>query len=533
MAVGDLLFVVERLAAILGSLRADDLSPSEAASAVSLFVRGENLCGAGKALCAERAARSGEHHRAGHREPATWLQELSGGSKGAALDALGTASSLQLLPGLSDALRSGDICATRASVVAEAASMDRSAEPQLLELARSGSLSELKNAAESVKAAARSVDDDNGRYEAIYRSRHLRTFITRDGAFNGRLRLTPDAGAKLLAVLQPASDFFFEDAREQGTREHHEAYLADALVAVVTGEWPGSPIGDAAPQVAPSTGGPDPRGPDPGGPDPGGPDPGGPDPRGPDCGPGGADAGSAAPDPGGRDGGGPHCGPDGADAGRANRYEGVGEPAPPTPRPAPRPARNRRRTAPERPPATVICRVDLAALRRGSLVTGETCEIPGVGPVPLGVARELFGDSILKVVISDGVDPRTIVHCGRTIPSHLRTALQFRDRCCVVPGCGRTFGLEYDHIVEFAKGGPTTMENLCRLCRPHHALKTRKGYRIKGGPGSWQWLAPGVEERDTPRAGGSPGAGSRDSVPVQVRLVGPLDRHAEIGGLLR
>ncbi|MDA8266222.1 MAG: HNH endonuclease signature motif containing protein [Actinomycetota bacterium] len=499
MAVGDLLFVVERLAAILGGLRADDLSPSEAASAVSLFVRGENLCGAGKALCAERAARSGEHHRAGHREPATWLQELSGGSKGAALDALGTASSLQLLPGLSDALRSGDICATRASVVAEAASMDRSAEPQLLELARSGSLSELKNAAESVKAAARSVDDDNGRYEAIYRSRHLRTFITRDGAFNGRLRLTPDAGAKLLAVLQPASDFFFEDAREQGTREHHEAYLADALVAVVTGEWPGSPIGDAAPQVAPSTGGPDPRGPDPRGPDPRGPD----------------------------------CGPDGADAGSANRYEGVGEPAPPTPRPAPRPAWNRRRTAPERPPATVICRVDLAALRRGSLVTGETCEIPGVGPVPLGVARELFGDSILKVVISDGVDPRTIVHCGRTIPSHLRTALQFRDRCCVVPGCGRTFGLEYDHIVEFAKGGPTTMENLCRLCRPHHALKTRKGYRIKGGPGSWQWLAPGVEERDTPRAGGSPGAGSRDSVPVQVRLVGPLDRHAEIGGLLR
>ncbi len=496
MAVGDLLCVIEQLAAILGGLCADDLSPSEAASAVSLFVRGENLCGTGKALCAERAARSGEHHRAGHRDPATWLQELSGGSKGAALDALETASSLRRLPGLSDALRRGDICPTRARVVAEAASMDRHAEPQLLELARAGSFSELKNAAESVKAVARSVDDDARRYEAIHKSRHLRTFRARDGAFSGRLRLTPDAGARLLAVLQPASDFFFENAREEEAREHNETYLADALVAVVTGEWPGSPTGDAAPQTVPDGGGPEPDGRDGGGPDGGGPDGGG------------------------------------VDSGRANCHEGVGEPAPPTPRPAPRRARDRRRTPPERPFATVICRVDLAALRRGSLATGETCEIPGVGPVPLGVARELFGDSILKIVISDGVDPRTIVHCGRTIPSHVRTALQFRDRCCVVPGCGRTFGLEYDHIVEFAKGGPTTMENLCRLCRPHHALKTRKGYRIKGGPGTWQWLAPKVEGQDRARASGGPGAGYPDSVPVQVCLVRPLDRHAEVGGLV-
>jgi hypothetical protein len=359
-------------------------------------------------------------------------------------------------------------------------------------------LSELKNAAESVKAVARSVEDDARRYEAIHKSRHLRTFIARDGAFSGQLRLTPDAGARLLAVLQPASDFFFENAREEGTREHNESYLADALVAVVTGEWPGCPTEDAAPQTVPSGGG---------------------------------AGGGGDPDCGDLEGGDLEGGE--ADTGRVSRHGEVREPAPSAPRPAPRPARNRRRTPAERPPATVICRVDLAALRRGSLAAGETCEIPGVGPVPLGVARELFGDSILKLVISDGVDPRTIVHCGRTIPSHLRTALQFRDRCCVVPGCGRTFGLEYDHIVEFAKGGPTTMENLCRLCRPHHALKTRRGYRIRGGPGSWQWLAPAADERDTVRAGGCPGAGSPDSVPVQVRLVGPLDRHAEIGGLVR
>jgi hypothetical protein len=112
--------------------------------------------------------------------------------------------------------------------------------------------------------------------------------------------------------------------------------------------------------------------------------------------------------------------------------------------------------------------------------------------VPLAVARELFGDCFLKFVISDGVDIRTVVHYGRVIPAHLKTALQFRDRCCVVPGCGRTFGLEYDHLVEFAKGGPTSLDNLARLCGPHHAMKTHKGYRLSGGPGHWVWQAPGA-----------------------------------------
>jgi hypothetical protein len=131
--------------------------------------------------------------------------------------------------------------------------------------------------------------------------------------------------------------------------------------------------------------------------------------------------------------------------------------------------------------------------------------------VPLSVARELFGDCFVKFVIADGIDVRTVVHYGRSIPTHLKTALQFRDRCCVVPGCGRAFGLEYDHIVEFAKGGPTTLANLCRLCRPHHALKTHKGYRISGGPGHWEWVGPGREQGkgEGPAPQARPQAGER------------------------
>ncbi len=98
----------------------------------------------------------------------------------------------------------------------------------------------------------------------------------------------------------------------------------------------------------------------------------------------------------------------------------------------------------------------------------------------------------MKLVITDGIDVHTVVHFGRTLTAHQRTALQYRDPYCVVPGCGRSFGLEIDHIAEFALGGPTSLDNLCRLCRQHHALKTHHGYTIRGKPGAWEWVAPGA-----------------------------------------
>lgn len=135
----------------------------------------------------------------------------------------------------------------------------------------------------------------------------------------------------------------------------------------------------------------------------------------------------------------------------------------------------------------------------------------------------------MKFVISDGIDIHTVVHYGRTISAHLRTALQFRDRCCVVPGCGRTFGLEYDHIVEVANGGATSLENLCRLCGPHHAMKTHKGYRISGSPGNWQWTAPGAGRPEVGRGEGA-GVGEGGDASVSVRGAGVRGAGAGVGG---
>jgi hypothetical protein len=139
----------------------------------------------------------------------------------------------------------------------------------------------------------------------------------------------------------------------------------------------------------------------------------------------------------------------------------------------------------------VVFHVDLEAFRRGSLDDGERCEIPGVGPVPLHVVEDVLGDATAKLVLSDGVDVRTVCHMGRTVPAHLETALEARDAACVVPGCNVTLGLEIDHWqIPWARGGPTALWNLARICKLHHRLKTYEGYRLGGGPGKWEWRPP-------------------------------------------
>ncbi len=150
-------------------------------------------------------------------------------------------------------------------------------------------------------------------------------------------------------------------------------------------------------------------------------------------------------------------------------------------------------TGSARPTTLMHLRVDLAALRRGSLGDGETCEIPGVGPVPLATAVNELGNAITKVIVTDGVDVTTVCHLGRTVPAHIRSALEERDESCVVPGCDVTKGLEIDHhVIPFAEDGPTELWNLCRLCRWHHYLKTHCDYELSGEPGSWEWNAPPI-----------------------------------------
>jgi hypothetical protein len=56
------------------------------------------------------------------------------------------------------------------------------------------------------------------------------------------------------------------------------------------------------------------------------------------------------------------------------------------------------------PEAMVHVWVDYDALLRGHTVEEEHCEIPGIGPVPVSVARRMANDAILKVILTKGVE---------------------------------------------------------------------------------------------------------------------------------
>jgi hypothetical protein len=105
--------------------------------------------------------------------------------------------------------------------------------------------------------------------------------------------------------------------------------------------------------------------------------------------------------------------------------------------------------------------------------------VVGGGPLPVPVVRDLAADAFVKAVIHDGVALHTVAHLGRHIPAELRTALdlgplpELAGVSCTAPGCGRTTGLEWDHIQPNAARGPTSYDNLQPRCWPHHQEKTQ------------------------------------------------------------
>lgn len=122
--------------------------------------------------------------------------------------------------------------------------------------------------------------------------------------------------------------------------------------------------------------------------------------------------------------------------------------------------------------------VDHEALVRGNAIEGETCEIPGVGPVSVAWVRELLGTAFVTAIVKKGKDITTVAHFGRHIPAELKTAMIVSGRECCVAGCSGREYLELDHCeVDFAKRGPTARWNLAWLCSIHHKRKTQ-GWRL-------------------------------------------------------
>ena len=149
-----------------------------------------------------------------------------------------------------------------------------------------------------------------------------------------------------------------------------------------------------------------------------------------------------------------------------------------------------RRSRGSAPDAKIIVRIDHTALLRGRVAGGETCEIAGVGPVPVSVVREWMEDAFIAAVLTEGEDVSKVVHLGRRFTAKQKTILQWRDPECCVEGCTNTLRLEYDHDTGWANTHTTTVDDADRLCPSDHKKKTAGWYLTAANANGKRRLLP-------------------------------------------
>jgi hypothetical protein len=155
--------------------------------------------------------------------------------------------------------------------------------------------------------------------------------------------------------------------------------------------------------------------------------------------------------------------------------------------------------------ATIVVHVPLETLaRERSEASSEPgCALEGDGVVQPETARRLACTARLETVIENGEG--RIVGLGRTFrePSaQMLRALRHRDHGCTFPGCGSRRFTHAHHIVWWAGGGRTDLDNLLLLCSFHHKLVHELGWRLaRHTDGRVRWYRPDGRRY---RAGPSP-----------------------------
>ncbi len=88
---------------------------------------------------------------------------------------------------------------------------------------------------------------------------------------------------------------------------------------------------------------------------------------------------------------------------------------------------------------------------------------------------------LVPVWLTEGV-PVNVGRAHRVVPERTRRLVVDRDRGCRFPGCAATAFVEIHHLVHWADGGPTDLDNLMSLCPFHHDGHHRREFTISGDP---------------------------------------------------
>ncbi len=124
----------------------------------------------------------------------------------------------------------------------------------------------------------------------------------------------------------------------------------------------------------------------------------------------------------------------------------------------------------------VVVHVDEKALR------GQPDEKSN-SDLPIETVRRLCCDSAVVTVEEDEKgNPLNVGRKHRVVQPALRRALLARDKCCRYPGCTHEKWLDAHHVMHWADGGYTSLDNTILLCSKHHRLLHEGAFSIKNGP---------------------------------------------------
>ena len=112
---------------------------------------------------------------------------------------------------------------------------------------------------------------------------------------------------------------------------------------------------------------------------------------------------------------------------------------------------------------------------------------PGSRPRPRGGSPATA--RCRRVSERDG-KPLDVGRRTRSIPARCAGRSLVRDGRCQFPGCERHRFVDAHHIVHWARGGATGLDNLVLLCRHHHRWCTRGASRSPSTPTAARVLAP-------------------------------------------
>ena len=113
----------------------------------------------------------------------------------------------------------------------------------------------------------------------------------------------------------------------------------------------------------------------------------------------------------------------------------------------------------------------------------------GVGTLDTGtpiaaedIRRYACDATVLPVLLNSTGVPLDVGRAIRVFTKELRRAVELRDLGCAFPGCDRPPSwCNVHHIIHWADGGPTSLDNGVLLCHAHHTVIHRREWTVRLG----------------------------------------------------